>query len=93
MRRGLVRVLREHLRRTDISGELGTGELLIAFPGCDRRTVTVRICALEDAFMELISHDAQLSGLRIVTGVADSELGLVGLAWRAERELRARRAA
>ena len=90
-RRHLTELLGEHLRRTDIYGELALGELIVALPGCDRAVATQRIEALGEAFRRRCHRDSQLMELHFIVGVADTQLGLAGVAQRAEQELRARR--
>jgi DNA-binding response OmpR family regulator len=88
-RRHLVGLLRDGLRRTDLYGELALGELLVALPGCDREVALRRLEAIGEAFREQCRRDAQLKQLQVVVGAADTESGLLGVALRAEGELRA----
>ncbi|MBX2797268.1 MAG: diguanylate cyclase [Myxococcales bacterium] len=88
VRRRLVTVLSDELRRTDIYGELAGGELLVAIPDCRAEVAEQRLRAAGETFAALCAQDRQLAELRFVLGAADTRLGLQGLAQRAERALR-----
>ncbi len=88
VRRLLARLLRSGLRRTDRYGELGLGILLVSMPGAEQQTALHRMESIAEAFREGCSQQAQLQGLQLLIGVADTRRGLVGVAQRAEQDLR-----
>lgn len=87
-RRLLVRLFDQHLRRTDLHGEIDTGELLVAMPGCDRDQALERMATIASRFLEEARRDLQLKSLQLLLGAADTLDGLHTVAVRAERDLR-----
>lgn len=87
-RRRVQSLLRRMLRRTDVCGELGLGELLIALPVCTRAVALQRIESVAVQFAAETARDPQLKGVQMVFGAADTTEGLGAVAVRAERELR-----
>src|SRR5690606_16379273 len=87
-RRLLGRLFDRHLRRTDLHGEIDTGELLVALPGCDRDQAMRRMAEIATIFAEEARRDLQLKGLQLLLGAADTDEGMHTVAQRAERDLR-----
>lgn len=88
-RRLLSTLFRDHLRRTDLYGELAVGDLLVGLPACGREIAVRRLEAIVDRFHQECRRDAQLKGVQLLLGAADTGSGLEGVAARAERDLRA----
>lgn len=88
VRRLLVGLFDRHLRRTDLYGELGLGEVVVALPGCARDVALARIGAVVEPFCAECRRDPQLESIACALGVADTEEGLATVAIRAERDLR-----
>lgn len=90
-RQTLAALCRQHLRRTDLHGELAPGELLVALPGCTRDTALARIDLVVGGFQTEGRRDAKLKGVTPIVGAADTEDGLRDVAQRAEQDLRGSR--
>ncbi len=84
----LVDLFQTNLRRTDLFGEIGIGEILVAYPGARKQVPQRRLAALGEVFREGCRRDARLKSLGWSVGVADTEAGLQGVALRAAKALR-----
>lgn len=89
VRRRVVRLFKQTLRRTDVFGEIAFGELVVAMPVCGQKVALQRIELVASRFADEAAADPQLKGITMVVGVADTSQGLRTVAVRAERELRA----
>jgi len=86
-RRCFAEAVGSTLRRTDIAGELKPGDMLVALPGARVAQARPRIKELSTALREAFRGHEATKGLRVRMGLADTSLGLLEVAARAEAEL------
>ncbi len=88
VRNHLRELLDARLRRTDLYGELGTGELLVAMPGVEQQVALSRVESIAEAFRERCGRDETLGAITFALGASDTLPGICGVTGRAEQDLR-----
>ena len=87
LRRAVAASVAACLRRTDIAGELLPGAYLFVLPHASRPQAEPRVNDLCAHLQRLCAADPALQALTQRVGLADTEVGLLGVAARAERDL------
>ncbi|MBW2254146.1 MAG: GGDEF domain-containing protein, partial [Deltaproteobacteria bacterium] len=89
--RRVADVLRQGVRRYDVTGRLGGDAFLVAWPGCTASQACTRVAQLQESLHERCAGHPALKRLTFSAGVADSTRGLEAVVRRADAALSASR--
>jgi len=87
VRRMVAQTAAELLRRDDVVGELIPGAFIVSMPHADVAAARQRLTAWRKVLKERLRNQPNLKGLSPRLGVADTRMGIAGVARRAERDL------